>query len=71
MHDFLDLPQRLTSSSPDSSQTAGSSFPAPLARACRLLVAQGLGVPNAEILCLALRRRLSEVSLQSDREIHD
>ncbi len=70
-HEFLDLPQRLSSSSPDESQTAGPCFQAPLARACRLLVAQGLCLSTAESLCLALRRRLSEESLQSDREIQD
>lgn len=70
-HESLDLQQRLPCSSSDESQTAGSSFPAPLARACRLLVAQGLRFSTAESLCLALRRRLSEESLQSDREIQD
>ena len=70
-HESLDFPQRLPGSSPDESQRAGSSFSAPLARACRLLVAQGLRLSTAESLCLALRRRLSEESLQSDREIQD
>lgn len=66
-----DLQQPLASSLSDESQTAGSSFPAPLARACRLLVTQGLRPATAERLCLALRRRLSVESLQSDREIQE
>jgi len=70
-NELLDLQQRLPSSVPDESQTAGSSFPAPLARACRLLIAQGLRPSTAESLCLAVRRRLPAESLQSDREIQD
>ena len=70
-NELLDLQQLLTSSLPDESRTAGSSFPAPLARACRLLVAQGLRPSTAESLCLALRRRLSQESLQSDSEVQD
>ena len=70
-NELLDLQQLLTSSLPDESQTAGSSFPAPLARACRLLVAQGLRPSTAESICLALRRRLSQDSLQSDSGIQD
>jgi len=70
-NELLDLQQLLTSSLPDESQTAGSIFPAPLARACRLLVAQGFRPSTAERLCLALRRRLSPESLQSDCEIQD
>ena len=70
-NELLDLQQLLTSSLPDESQTAGSSFAAPLARACRLLVAQGLRPSTAESLCLVVRRRLSQDSLQSDREIQD
>jgi flagellar biosynthesis protein FlhF len=70
-HELLDLQQQLTSSVPDESQTAGSYFSAPLARACRLLVTQGLRPATAEDLCLALRRRLSPESLQSDCEIQD
>jgi flagellar biosynthesis protein FlhF len=70
-NELLDLQQLLTSSLPDESQTAGSLFPAPLARACRLLVAQGFRPSTAERLCLALRRRLSPESLQSDCEIQD
>ncbi len=70
-HELLDLQQQLTSSLPDESQTAGLSFPAPLARACRLLVTQGLRPATAEEICLALRRRLSPESLQSDSEIQD
>ena len=70
-NELLDLQQLLTSSLPDESQTAGSGFPAPLARACRLLVAQGLRSSTAERLCLALRRDLSPEALQSDRELQD
>lgn len=68
-NELINLQQVLASSLPDESQTAGSSFPAPLARACRLLVAQGLRPSTAERLCLALRRGLSAEALQSDREI--
>jgi flagellar biosynthesis protein FlhF len=70
-NELLDLQQLLTSSLPHESQTAGSGFPAPLARACRLLVAQGLRPSTAERLCLALRRDLSQEALQSDRELQD
>jgi flagellar biosynthesis protein FlhF len=70
-HELLDLQQQLTSSLPDESQAAGSSFPAPLARVCRLLVTQGLRPATAESLCIALRRRLSQESLHSDSEIQD
>ena len=70
-NELLDLQQRLTSSLPDESQAAGSSFPAPLARACRLLIAQGLRPSTAECLCLVLRRDLPPESFQSDREIQD
>jgi flagellar biosynthesis protein FlhF len=70
-NELLDLQQRLTASLPDESQTAGSSLPAPLARACRLLVAQGLRPSTAESLCLLLRRHLPQESLQSDRDIQD
>lgn len=70
-NELLDLQQLLTVSLPDESQTAGSSFSAPLSRACRLLVAQGLRPSTAESLCLTLRRRLSQGSLLSDGEIQD
>lgn len=70
-NELLDLQQRLTSSLPDESQSAGSGLPAPLARACRLLIVQGLRPSTAEGLCLLLRRDLSQESLQSDREIQD
>lgn len=70
-NELLDLQQILTSSLPDEFQTAGSSLPAPLARACRLLVAQGLRPSTAESLCLTLRRDLSQEALRSDREIQD
>lgn len=70
-NELLDLQQLLTSSLPDELQTAGSGLPAPLARACRLLVAQGLRPSTAESLCLTLRRDLSQEALRSDREIQD
>jgi flagellar biosynthesis protein FlhF len=70
-NELLDLQQRLTSSLPDESQTTGSSLPARLARACRLLVSQGLRPSTAESLCLLLRRHLPQESLQSDRDIQD
>lgn len=70
-NELLDLQQLLTSSLPDEALTAGSNFPAPLARACRLLVAQGLRPSTAENLCLRVRRRLSQESLQSDSEIQN
>jgi flagellar biosynthesis protein FlhF len=70
-NELLDLQRLLASSLPDESQMAGSIFPAPLARACRLLVSQGLRPSTAEGLCLVLRRRLSPGSLQSDSEIQD
>jgi flagellar biosynthesis protein FlhF len=69
--ELLDLQQLLTSSLPDELQTAGSGFPTSLARACRLLVAQGLRPSTAESLCLTLRRDLSPEALRSDREIQD
>ena len=71
MNECLDLQGRLVSWLPADSQTAGSDFPAPLRRACRLLVTQGVRPSTAERLCLALRHRLSAESLQSDREIQD
>ena len=70
-NELLDLQQLLTSSLPDEMQTAGSGLPAPLARACRLLIAQGLRPSTAESLCITLRRDLSQEALQSDREIQD
>lgn len=71
MNECLDLQQRLVSWLPAESQTTGLDFTAPLGRACRFLVAQGLRPSTAERLCLTLRRRLSTESLQSDREIQD
>lgn len=70
-NELLDLQELLASSLPDESQAAGSTFPAPLARACHLLVAQGLRPSTAERFCYTLRRRLSTESLQSDGEIQD
>jgi flagellar biosynthesis protein FlhF len=70
-NELLDLQQLLTSSLPDELQTAGSGLSAPLTRASRLLVAQGLRPSTAETLCLTLRRHLSQEALHSDREIQD
>jgi flagellar biosynthesis protein FlhF len=70
-NELLDLRQLLVSSLPDESQTPGSIFPAPLARACRLLVGQGVRPSTAEGFCLTLRRRLSNESLESDGEVQD
>jgi len=71
MNECLDLQQRLVSWLPTESNMAGLDFSAPLGRACRFLIAQGLRPSSAERLCSALRRRLSEGELQSDREIQD
>lgn len=71
MNECLDLQQRLVSWLPAESNRAGLDFSAPLGRACRFLVAQGLRPSTAERLCLALPNRLSAGALQSDREIHD
>ena len=68
-NELIHLQQLLASSVPDESQTAGSSLPVPLARACRLLVTQGLRPSTAERLCLTLRRDLSAEAQQSDSEI--
>ena len=70
-NELLDLQRLLTSSLPDELQTAGSGLPAPLARACRFLVAQGLRPSTAESLSITLRRDLSPEALQSDREIQN
>lgn len=71
MNECLDLQQRLVSWLPAESQTAGLDFSAPLGRACRFLIAQGLRPSTAERLCFAIRCRLSAGELQSDREIQD
>lgn len=69
--ELRDLHQRLTSSLPDDAPTAGAAFPAPIARACRQLIAQGLRPSSAESLCLTLRRRLASEQGNADGEIHD
>ena len=71
MNECLDLQARLVSWLPSESHQAGLDFSAPLGRACRFLVAQGLRPSTAERLCCALRSRLSAEALQSDREIQD
>ena len=71
MNECLDLQARLVSWLPSESHQAGLDFSAPLGRACRFLVAQGLRPSTAERLCCALRCRLSAAALQSDREIQD
>ncbi len=71
MNECLDLQARLVSWLPSESPQAGLDFSAPLGRACRFLVAQGLRPSTAERLCVALRCRLSAGALQSDREIQD
>lgn len=68
-HDLRELHQRLTSSLPDEASHAGAGLPAPIARACRQLSAQGLRPSTAESLCLALRRRLTTEEAASDGEI--
>ena len=70
-NELRDLHQRLTSSLPDDVPTAGAAFPAPIARACRQLMAQGLRPSSAESLCLALRRRLASKTVPSDGEIQE
>ncbi|MEK6761631.1 MAG: flagellar biosynthesis protein FlhF [Nitrospirota bacterium] len=71
MNECLDLQSRLVSWLPSESHQAGLDFSAPLGRACRFLIAQGLRPSTAERLCVALRCRLSAGALQSDREIQD
>lgn len=69
--DLQELHQRLTTSLPDAAPTGGAGFPAPIARACRQLIAQGLRPASAENLCLALRRRLASQSAQTDGDIRE
>ena len=69
--DLQELHQRLTASLPDAARTGGAGFPAPIARACRQLIAQGLRPASAENLCLALRRRLASQSAQTDGDIQE
>lgn len=65
--ELRDLHQRLTSSLPDDAPAPGAGFPAPIARACRQLIGQGLRPSSAESLCLALQRRLApELALAED-----
>jgi len=70
-NELHDLHQRLTSSFPDDAPTSGAGFPAPIARACRQLIAQGLRPSSAESLCLALRHRLAPETDYSDGEIQE
>ena len=70
-NELRDLHQRLTSFLPDDVPTASAGFPAPIARACRQLIAQGLRPSSAESLCLALRRRLASETAISDGEIQE
>lgn len=69
--DLQELHQRLTTSLPDAAPTGGAGFPAPIARACRQLIAQGLRPASAENLCLALRRRLASQTAQTDGDIRE
>lgn len=70
-NDLRDLHQRLTSSLPDDAPAAGAGFPAPIARACRQLISQGLRPSTAESLCLALRRRFASETAVADDEIQE
>jgi flagellar biosynthesis protein FlhF len=70
-NELRDLHRRLTSSLPDDVPTVGVGFPAPIARACRQLIAQGLRPSSAESLCLALHRRLAPETACSDGEIQE
>ena len=69
--DLRELHQRLTASLPDAAPTGGAGFPAPIARACRQLIAQGLRPASAENLCLALRRRLASETTLTDGDIQE
>jgi len=69
--ELRDLHQRLTGSLPDDAPVSGAQFPAPIARACRQLVAQGLRPSSAESFCLALRRRLASDTAIADGDIQD
>ncbi|MDP1768625.1 MAG: flagellar biosynthesis protein FlhF [Nitrospirota bacterium] len=69
--DLRELHQRLTTSLPDDAPTEGAGFPAPIARACRQLIDQGLRHASAEHLCLALRRRLASETTLTDGAIQE
>ena len=69
--DLRELHRRLTTSLPDAAPTGGAGFPAPIARACRQLIAQGLRPASAENLCLALRRRLASETALTDGDIQE
>jgi flagellar biosynthesis protein FlhF len=69
--DLRELHQRLTTSLPDDAPTGGAGFPAPIARACRQLIDQGLRPASAENLCLALRRRLASETALTDGAIQE
>jgi len=70
-NELYDLHRRLTLSLPDDAPAAGAGFPAPIARACRQLIAQGLRPSSAESLCLVLHRRLAPETAYSDGEIQE
>ena len=70
-NELYDLHRRLTCSLPDDAPAIGAGFPAPIARACRQLIAQGLRPSSAESLCLALHRRLAPETACSDGEIQE
>lgn len=67
--EFRGFDQRQTSSASDDGSLAGAGFPAPIAKACRQLMAQGLRPASAESLCQVLRRRLAPEGLPTDGEV--
>jgi len=69
--ELRDLQQRMTSSFPDDVPTSGAGFPAPIARACRQLIAQGLRPSTAESLCRSLRQQLAQERDFVDGEIQE
>ncbi len=64
-----DLRQRLNSSFPDDASTPGAGFPAPIARAYRQLIAQGLRSSSADSLCRALCHQSTPEQPIADSEI--
>lgn len=66
-----DLRQRLNSSFPNDASTPSAGFPAPIARAYRQLIAQGLRSSSADSLCRALCRQFTPESAVADSEIQD
>lgn len=67
--EFRGFDQRQSLSAPDDGSLAGAGFPAPIAKACGQLMAQGLRPASAESLCQALRRRLAPEGAPTDGEI--